>query len=57
MPESIYGATLAGLGNVAAEAGLPAYGARQLCDWLYGKNATSFSLMRNIPLRAREWLA
>jgi 23S rRNA (adenine2503-C2)-methyltransferase len=57
MPESLFGATLAGLGSIAAEAGLPAYGARQISDWLYGKNAASFDDMHNLPRRAREWLA
>jgi len=57
MSESLFGATLAGLGHVATEAGLPAYGAEQLSEWLYGKNATSFDDMLNLPRRTREWLA
>ncbi len=57
MPESLFGATLAGLGHVATDAGLPSYGARQICSWLYGKNASSFEDMLNLPRRAREWLA
>ena len=57
MAESLFGATLAGLGRIASEAGLPAYAAKQLSDWLYGKNATSFKEMLNLPRQAREWLA
>ncbi|HUI71559.1 MAG TPA: 23S rRNA (adenine(2503)-C(2))-methyltransferase RlmN [Spirochaetia bacterium] len=57
MSESLFGATLEGLGRVATEAGLPAYGARQLSDWLYGKNATSFNDMLNLPRAVRERLA
>lgn len=55
--KSLFGATLESLGQVAAEAGLPAYGARQLSDWLYRKHATGFQDMLNIPSRAREWLS
>ncbi|MGA2613481.1 MAG: 23S rRNA (adenine(2503)-C(2))-methyltransferase RlmN [Spirochaetia bacterium] len=57
MPGSLFGATLADLGRVASEAGLPAYGAQQLSHWLYGKSATSFEDMLNLPRRARQWLA
>lgn len=57
MPESLFGATLEGLGSIASQAGLPDYGACQLSDWLYRKNATSFGNMHNLPRRAREWLA
>ena len=57
MSESLFGATIAGLGHIAKEAGLPPYAAQQLGDWLYRKNATSFAEMVNLPRRAREWLS
>ncbi len=37
--------------------GLPPYAARQLSDWLYRKNAASFTEMLNLPRHAREWLS
>ncbi|MGO9409744.1 MAG: 23S rRNA (adenine(2503)-C(2))-methyltransferase RlmN [Spirochaetia bacterium] len=57
MAESLFGATMTGLGRVAEEAGLPPYAARQLSDWLYRKNAASFTEMLNLPRHAREWLS
>ncbi len=55
--ESIFGATLATLGRIASDAGLPGYGARQLGDWLYAKSAASFDEMHNLPRRSRQWLS
>ena len=57
MAESLFGATMTRLGRVAEEAGLPPYAARQLSDWLYRKNAASFTEMLNLPRHAREWLS
>jgi 23S rRNA (adenine2503-C2)-methyltransferase len=56
MHENLFGATLASLGHIVAEAGLPAFAADQLSGWLYGKNATSFRDMLNLPRQGREWL-
>jgi 23S rRNA (adenine2503-C2)-methyltransferase len=57
MKEPLFGKTIAELGRVAAEADLPAYAARQLADWLYGKGVTGFEEMRNLPRAARARLA
>ncbi|MBQ1213645.1 MAG: 23S rRNA (adenine(2503)-C(2))-methyltransferase RlmN [Tidjanibacter sp.] len=55
--ESIYGKNIAELKAVAAEAGLPAFAAKQLADWMYKKGATSFDQMTNISLAGRKALA
>ena len=57
MKENLLGCTLSRLEEVAAEAGLPAYAGRQLADWIYKKDATSFDEMTNVPLRARAALS
>ena len=55
--EHLFGKTLSQLQRVTTEAGLPAYTARQLADWLYAKNVESFDAMLNVPKSARQWLA
>jgi 23S rRNA (adenine2503-C2)-methyltransferase len=45
----IYGETLASLTARLAEAGEPAYRARQVLDWLYKKRAASWDEMTNLP--------
>jgi 23S rRNA (adenine2503-C2)-methyltransferase len=57
MKENLFGMTIAQLGKVAEAEGIPAYGARQISDWLYRKNAGTFSAMSNLPRAARESLA
>lgn len=57
MPESLYGRTLDGLSEVARDAGLPPYAARQLSEWLYHEHASSFQDMHNLSRAAREMLA
>jgi 23S rRNA (adenine2503-C2)-methyltransferase len=56
MKETLYGKSLSDLEVIAADAGLPAYGGRQLADWIYGKNAGGFESMSNIPARVRALL-
>ncbi len=56
MKEPLYGKTLGELQRVASDAGLPAFGARQLADWIYKKHAQSFQEMRNLPKAARDRL-
>ena len=56
MKEALYGSTLTRLAEVTAEARLPRYAARQMADWIYGKDAQSFASMLNLPARAREEL-
>jgi 23S rRNA (adenine2503-C2)-methyltransferase len=55
--QNLFGKTLSELGQVAAEAGLRPFAARQLAHWLYARQERSFEAMRNLPLRARSWLA
>ncbi|MDR0758320.1 MAG: 23S rRNA (adenine(2503)-C(2))-methyltransferase RlmN [Tannerella sp.] len=49
----LLGMTLDELKTVAADAGLPSYGALQLADWLYRKKATSVDEMTNIAKAKR----
>ena len=53
----LLGATWAGLAEAAAEAGLPAYAAGQLADWIYRKRAVTFQEMSNLPRAARAFLS
>ncbi len=57
MKENLFGSTLTRLGEAARDAGLPAFGARQLADWIYGKGVTRFEEMSNLPLQARQRLS
>lgn len=54
--EPLLGKTLTELQTIAIEAGLPRFVGKQLCDWLYRKQVTSFDDMSNISLKARETL-
>lgn len=53
----LLGLTLDGLRAVAAEAGLPAFGAKQIADWLYRKHAGDIAAMTNLSAKARAALA
>ncbi len=55
--ENLFGKTTGQLAEVAAACGLPAFAADQLADWLYGKDATEFARMTNLPRAARAALA
>ena len=57
MTENLFGATMVRIGQVVTEAGLPAYAARQIAEWMYRKKVTSFAAMTNLPLAARSYLA
>ena len=48
--------TLAQLREAAAEAGLPAYAAGQMADWLYRKQVGAIADMTNIALAKRKLL-
>ena len=52
----LLGMTLAELKEVAAEAGMPGYAAKQLADWLYKKRVTSIDAMTNVAAAKRVWL-
>ena len=50
------GMTIEKLKGVAAKAGLPAYAANQMADWLYKKKVSSIAEMSNIALSKRAFL-
>ncbi|MGL5318327.1 MAG: 23S rRNA (adenine(2503)-C(2))-methyltransferase RlmN [Bacteroidales bacterium] len=54
--EPLLGKTLDELKEVARVAGLPAFAAKQIADWLYKKRVTSVDEMTNLSLKAREVL-
>jgi 23S rRNA (adenine2503-C2)-methyltransferase len=55
--EKLYGKTLGELIVVTKRLGLPAFGARQIADWLYKKEVDSIEGMTNLSKRARELLS
>lgn len=55
--ETLLGKTKDELRDVAAQAGLPAFAAGQLAQWLYQRAAASFDEMTNISKKGREALA
>ena len=56
MKESLFGKTLNELVAISRELGMPGYSARQIADWLYGKNALSIEEMSNLSKSARSLL-
>lgn len=52
----LLGMTLEELKEVAREAGLPGYAAKQMADWLYKKKVTSIAAMTNIAAAKRTSL-
>lgn len=57
MKQKLLGRTLEELKEICLQEGLPAFTARQLCDWLYKKRVSSFDKMTNLSLKARNLLA
>ncbi len=55
--QPIFGMTISQLQAVVAELGLPKFTAKQIADWLYKKNITSFDEMTNISKKAKELLS
>lgn len=53
----LLGKTLDELKAVAAEVGLPAFAAKQMAEWLYGKRVRSIDEMTNLSLKGRSALA
>ena len=53
----VYGENLDSLTARLAEAGEPAYRARQVLAWLYKKRAAAWDEMTNLPKALRGWLA
>lgn len=54
--KSLLGMTLTELGEVVKGAGMPAFTARQLADWLYVKKVSSIDEMTNISVKNRNIL-
>jgi len=57
MQEKLFGKTLEELKDLSLDLGLPAFTGRQLCEWLYKKEATSIEQMTNLSKRARAMLS
>ena len=56
MKQKLLGLTLEELKAICLEEGLPAFTAKQICQWLYQKRAVSFSAMTNLSLKTRALL-
>jgi 23S rRNA (adenine2503-C2)-methyltransferase len=54
---NIFGSTLSDLQEFCSDNHLPKFVARQICEWLYAKNADSFAQMSNISLKIRKLLS
>lgn len=55
--KKLLGMTLDELKAVATEVGLPAFAAKQMMQWLYGKHVRSIDEMTNLSLKGRRALA
>lgn len=53
MREHLFGKTLEELKHLSTNLGLPSFTGRQLAEWLYKKEVSSFDEMSNISLKAR----
>ena len=56
MREQLFGKTLEELKTLCIDHGLPAYTGRQLAEWLYKKDVSSFDEMTNLSKKARSLL-
>lgn len=56
LKKSLIGMTLQQLQQVAADAGLKSFAAKQMAQWLYEKRAVSIDEMTNLSLKARQQL-
>ena len=56
MKRKLLGLSLEELKAICLEEGLPAFTAKQICQWLYLKRAVSFSAMTNLSLKTRQLL-
>jgi 23S rRNA (adenine2503-C2)-methyltransferase len=54
--EFLYGKSLSALQDVCASLNMPAYTARQICQWLYGKQVSSIDDMTNLSAKVRQTL-
>jgi len=56
MPEYLFGKTLEELKTVGQSLGLPSFTGKQLAEWLYKKDVSSFEEMTNLSKKARAML-
>ena len=56
MKKKLLGLTLEELKAICLEEKLPAFTAKQICQWLYQKRVVSFSAMTNLSLKTRQLL-
>ncbi len=56
MREHLFGKTLEELKDLSVKLGLPSFTGRQLAEWLYKKEVSSFEEMTNLSLKARVLL-
>jgi len=56
MREHLFGKTLEELKDLSVKLGLPSFTGRQLAEWLYKKEVSSFEEMTNLSLKARALL-
>ena len=56
MPEYLFGKTLEELKTVGQSLGLPSFTGKQLAEWLYKKEVSSFGEMTNLSRKARTML-
>ncbi len=56
MREHLFGKTLEELKDLSVKLGLPTFTGRQLAEWLYKKEVSSFEEMTNLSLKARALL-
>ena len=56
MREHLFGKTLEELKDLSAKLGLPSFTGRQLAEWLYKKEVSTFEEMTNLSLKARALL-
>ncbi|MDR2511375.1 MAG: 23S rRNA (adenine(2503)-C(2))-methyltransferase RlmN [Bacteroidales bacterium] len=54
---NIFGLTLSDLQKFCLDKQLPKFVSKQICEWLYAKNANNFAQMSNISLKIRELLS
>lgn len=57
MQEKLFGKTLEELKALSLNLGLPSFTGRQLCEWLYKKEVSSFEQMTNLSKKARALLS
>lgn len=55
--QPLIGKTLNELEKIVLSGGMPKFTAKQICQWIYEKEVTDFSEMRNISKKNQQWLS